>query len=119
MTDKLHAGPYWGNDAIDPSFATNQRLPRDENERWREIVATFSAGNAALEAENERLKREYDALLEAGKRHAHALVVKVDEARAEAERLRTALREALEKATACAPPDRLHELEPLWSVLDD
>ncbi|HYW89628.1 MAG TPA: hypothetical protein VFB50_17780 [Chloroflexota bacterium] len=37
---------------------------------------------------------------------------------AENERLRAALREALEKATGCAPADRLHELEPLWAVLD-
>jgi hypothetical protein len=32
--------------------------------------------------------------------------------------LRTALREALERATACAPVDLLPELEPLWTVLD-
>ena len=38
--------------------------------------------------------------------------------RAENERLRAALRDALEKATACVPVDRLHELEPLWAVLD-
>ena len=42
----------------------------------------------------------------------------VRELRAEIERLRAALREALEKATGCAPADRLHELEPLWAVLD-
>lgn len=39
--------------------------------------------------------------------------------RVQNERLRAALREALERATACAPVDRLDELEPLWAVLDD
>jgi hypothetical protein len=42
----------------------------------------------------------------------------LDNAEAEIERMRAALREALEKATACASPDRIRELEPLWSVLD-
>jgi len=43
----------------------------------------------------------------------------VQTAMAEVVRLRAALREALEKATGCAPADRLHELEPLWAVLGD
>ncbi len=35
---------------------------RAENERWREVVKTFSAGNVALEAENERLRVENERL---------------------------------------------------------
>lgn len=53
---------------IDPSFSAIQRLAREcdelraENERWREVVKTFSAGNVALEAENERLREALELL---------------------------------------------------------
>jgi hypothetical protein len=44
------------NRCLTEMWATDRETLTAEVERWREVVKTFSAGNVALEAENERLQ---------------------------------------------------------------
>lgn len=91
-----------------PSFSLRMRFQgiareRDElraqlanqDKHWREIVATVTAGNAALEAENERLDSQHqnDRVLLASNTSAEVAMLKQ-----EVERLRAAL--ALTRITA-------------------
>jgi len=87
-------------DDADPSFSAVQRLAREYDE---------------LRAENQRLARRSEHF----EKNWHSAEYVIRLRAAENERLRMALRQALEKAKACAPVGRLHELDPLWAVLED
>ena len=97
MTDKLDAGPYWGNSNLPPpgvgveeSLFARIRELRVEVERLKhEVDYWMNLDAASLEAENERLR----ALNERQQVLVHQARDERDESDSENERLRAALEE--------------------------
>jgi len=96
MTDKLDAGPYWGNSNLPPpgvgveeSLFARIRELRAENERWKAGYEEYKDLYDRTGQENERLR----ALNERQQVLVHQARDERDESDSENERLRAALEE--------------------------